>query len=337
MVREGIWVVTFVLAGTLLSMRTTEAEAPAHARGVLLVANKYDHTLGIVDPESGNQLATVAVDVTGHEVTASPDGRLAYVPIYGDSGVGMAGSDGHTIHVIDICARHRVATIDFGKPTRPHDAKFGPKGLLYVTTELTNSISVINPRTNRIVATLPTGQPESHMLAITHDGKRIYTSNAHAGTVSVIDVPNRKVIAVIPISKYAQRISLSADERLAFTADQTKPQLAVIETTTNRIKDWVPLPAVAYGTAATRDGRWLVAALPSANQVAVIDLKSMKVTRTIDVAPDPQEVLVRPDNEVAYVSSHVGKVSVINLKTWRVDKSISVGKGSDGLGWARRN
>ena len=84
MVREGIWVVTFVLAGTLLSMRTTEAEAPAHARGVLLVANKYDHTLGIVDPESGNQLATVAVDVTGHEVTASPDGRLAYVPIYGD-------------------------------------------------------------------------------------------------------------------------------------------------------------------------------------------------------------------------------------------------------------
>jgi len=75
MVREGIWVVTFVLAGTLLPLRTTEAGDPAQARGVLLVANKYDHTLGIVDPESGEEVATVAVDVTGHEVTASPDGR----------------------------------------------------------------------------------------------------------------------------------------------------------------------------------------------------------------------------------------------------------------------
>jgi YVTN family beta-propeller protein len=334
---ERVWFTVIVFAAMALPWGAAEARGPAHSRGVLLVANKSDHTLGIVDPEAGEEVATVAVDVTGHEVTASPDGRFAYVPIYGDSGVGMPGSDGHTIHVIDIAARHRVATIDFGKPTRPHDAVFGPKGLLYVTTELTNSISVINPRNNRIVATLPTGQPESHMLALTHDGKRIYTSNAHAGTVSVIDVPNRKVIAVIPISKYAQRISLSTDERLAFTADQTKPQLAVIETMTNRIKNWVPLPAVAYGTAATRDGRWLIAALPSANQVAVIDLKSMKVARTIDVAPDPQEVLVRPDNEVAYVSSPVGKISVINLKTWQVDKSITVGKGSDGLGWARKN
>jgi YVTN family beta-propeller protein len=337
MVRERTWMTVVALAVMLLPIRAVQAAGPADARGVLLVANKADHTLGIVDPETGEEVATVTVDVTGHEVTASPSGRFAYVPIYGDSGVGMPGSDGHTIHVIDIHARHRVATIDFRKPTRPHDAVFGPKGLLYVTTELMNSISVINPRNNRIVATLPTGQPESHMLAITRDGKRIYTSNAHAGTVSVIDVPNRKVIAIIPVSKYAQRIALSTDERLAFTADQTQPQLAVIDTTTNRVKDWVPLPAIAYGTAATRDGRWLVAALPSANQVAVIDLQSMKVARTIDVAPDPQEVLVRPDNKVAYVSSQVGKVSVINLETWQVDKSISVGKGSDGLGWARRN
>jgi YVTN family beta-propeller protein len=334
MVRGSGWFTICLIAAMLLPLRAGEAGDPPRARGLLLVANKYDHTLGIVDPDSGEQVATVGVDVTGHEVAASPDGRRAYVPIYGDSGVGQAGSDGRTLHVIDIASRHRIATIDFGKPTRPHDAKFGPKGLLYVTTELTNSIEVINPRTNKIVSTLPTGQPESHMLAITHDGKRIYTSNAHSGTVSVIDVANRKVLAVIPVSKYAQRISLSVDEHLAFTADQTKPQLAVIDTATNRVKTWVSLPAVAYGTAATRDGRWLLAALSSANKIAVIDLGSMKVARTVEVAEDPQEILVRPDNEVAYVSSHVGKISVVNLKTWQVDKFINVGKGSDGLAWA---
>lgn len=305
------------------------------ARGLLLVANKYEHTLGIVDPEASRQLATVQTDVTGHEVAASPDGRTAYVPIYGNSGVGRKeGTNGRTIAVIDVGARRLVETIDLGRPVRPHDAKFGPDGLLYVTTELTNTIDVIDPRSRRIVAKISTDQPESHMIAITRDGKRAYTSNAHAGTVSVVDLVARKPIAVIPISSYAQRISLSVDDRMAFTADQTKAQLAVIDTATDRVKTWIPLPSRAYGTAPTLDGRWLLAALPDANQVAVVDLQSLKLVRTVDVARDPQEILVRPDNGVAYVASHVGKVSVVNLSTWQVEKFIDVGRGSDGLAWA---
>jgi DNA-binding beta-propeller fold protein YncE len=50
-------------------------------RGILLVVNKDDQTLSIVDPESGRQVAAVPVGgVTGHEVAASPDGRFAFVP-----------------------------------------------------------------------------------------------------------------------------------------------------------------------------------------------------------------------------------------------------------------
>ena len=77
--------------------RPSDASPPA-AGGLLLVANKGDHTLGIVDPAGARPLATVEESgVTGHEVIASPDGRTAYVPIYGNSGVGRAGSDGQTL------------------------------------------------------------------------------------------------------------------------------------------------------------------------------------------------------------------------------------------------
>jgi hypothetical protein len=43
--------------------------------------------------------------VTGHEVIASPDGRTAFVPIYGDSGVGLPGSDGSKLVVVDLASR----------------------------------------------------------------------------------------------------------------------------------------------------------------------------------------------------------------------------------------
>lgn len=323
--------------GFVLALVAATPPKSASSRGWLLVTNKGDQTLSLVDPAEGRQVATVPEGgITGHEVAASPDGRSAWVPIYGNSGVGKPGTDGKTLTVIDLESRKAIETIDFGRPVRPHCAVFGPKnGLLYVTTELTNSIDVIDPKTRKIVDSIPTGQPEAHMLAITSDGKRGYTANVGPGTVSAIDLANKKVIAVIPVSKETQRVAISVDDRWVFTADQTKPQLAVIDTTTNKVKTWVSLPDVAYGTAPTLDGRWLLVTQPKTGKLAALDLKSMKVEKLIDVPKAPQEVLVRPDNQVAYVScDHSKQVAAINLTTWQVDKLIDVGAGADGLAWA---
>ncbi|HKP12175.1 MAG TPA: hypothetical protein VJZ91_08705, partial [Blastocatellia bacterium] len=271
-----------------------------------------------------------------HEVIASPDGRFAYVPIYGNSGVGKPGTDGSNLVVVDIAARKVIGNLDFGQGVRPHCPLFGPRdGMLYVTTEIRNSITVIDPRTLKVVGTIPTGQPESHMLAITRDGRRGYTANVGPGTVSVLDLTTRKTVAVIPVAPVVQRIALSVDDRLAFTADQTRPQLAVIDTATNKLKTWVALPATGYGAAPTPDGRWLLIALPGANKVAAIDLGTMRVAHTLEVPPTPQEVVVRPDGREAYVSCDAsGKVAVLNLSEWKVDKLIEAGKGADGLAWA---
>ncbi len=306
----------------------------------LLVVNQGDADVSLVDPASARQVATVAENtpgVHGHEVAASADGRLAFVPIYGSTGVGRPGIDGHEILVIDLATRKIVGDIDFGHGVRPHFPLLDPaSGLLYVTAELDKSVAVIDPRTRKIVGAIPTGQEQSHMLAVSHDGRRGYTANVGPGTVSVLDMAGRKTLAVIPVSGEVQRISVSADDRLVFTSDQTQPRLAVIDTATNKVKTWVALPGFGYGTAATPDGRWLLVAVPDANQVAVVDLKSMKVVRKIDVPSAPQEILIRPDGRVAYVSCDAsGKVAAIDLAQWRVEKLISAGNGADGLAWAK--
>jgi len=321
----------------MLSLSGTRSSDNAAGGPALLVANKGDRSLGIVDPESGRQVATVAEgDTTGHEVAASPDGRIAYVPIYGNSGVGKPGTDGRNMVVIDITTRKVIGNVDFGHGVRPHCAVFDPDhGLLYVTTELDNSVTIIDPHTLKIVGSVPTGKPESHMLAITRDGQRGYTANVGSGTVSVLDLKARRMTEVIPISVQVQRISISVDDRMVFTADQTKPQLAVIDTATNRVTTWIPLQAPGYGTAATPDGHWLVVALPSANKVAVVDLGTMKVAHMIEVPAAPQEILVRPDGRLAYASCDAShKIVAIRVSEWTVDKLIDAGNGADGLAWA---
>ena len=67
-----------VIVVVLLSMSASrEPSAPdVSGASVLLVTNKGDQTLGIVDPTTETQVATVAeTGITGHEVIASPDGR----------------------------------------------------------------------------------------------------------------------------------------------------------------------------------------------------------------------------------------------------------------------
>ena len=314
------------------------ALADAPGRGLLLVANKGDQSLGIIDVYAGKQVATVPEGgKTGHEVTASPDGRTAYVPIYGDSGVGKPGTDGDRMVVIDIASRQVTGTVDFRHGVRPHLPVFGPKdGLLYVTTELDQAITVIDPKSLKIVGRIPTGQPESHMLAISHDGRRGYTANVGPGTVSVLDMEARKTLAVIPISGETQRISISPDDKWVFTSDQKAPRLAVIDTATNAVKTWVPLPGEGYGTAATPDGKFLLVDIPGKNQVAIVDLAAMKVVKSLFVARAPQAVVVRPDGKEAYVScdsSH--KIMVIEVPDWTIKGTIDAGAGADGLAWAR--
>ena len=335
----------FLLSLFLGAAAATPFSTPAFAKennspqGMLLVANKGTHTVSLVDPVAEKEIATINEDgVTGHELIASPDAKLAYVPIYGNSGVGRPGTDGQLVRVIDLAKREIVGTLDFGKGVRPHCPLFNPKnGLLYISTELENSVSIVDPKTLKVVGSIPTGKPDSHMFTLSHDGRRGYTANVGSGTVSVLDLETNKLITVIEAAPRVQRISISPDDLWVVTADQTKLRLVVIDAKTNTVSFSIPLPGFAYGTAFTPDGKWIVAAFPGTNQVGIIDVSQKRLVQTIAVPKAPQEVLMRPDGAVAYVScDSSGQVAAIDLKERKVQKLITVASGADGLAWATK-
>ena len=116
--------------GSLLSLAVLSLVpgSPTHSAtieagaGVLLAVNQGEGSLSIFDPRTGTELARVSEGgITGHEVAASADGRIAYVPIYGNSSVGEPGSDGQELAAIDIASRKVINRLDFGHPMRNID------------------------------------------------------------------------------------------------------------------------------------------------------------------------------------------------------------------------
>lgn len=324
-----IFTLTFLLG-------PSRSNAPA-AHGILVVANQYEHTTLLVDPDARQQLAKITVGVNGHEVAVSPDARFAYVPIYGNSGVGKPGTDGTSIDVIDLRAHNLSGTIDLGKPLRPHRAEFGPDGLLYVTAELAHAVDVIDPATRKVIAEIPTGAIESHMIVISPDGHRAYTANVAAGSVSVLDLTKRSLVTVIPVAKTVQRISISHDGKYVFTHDQDTPRIAAIDTTTNKIARWIALPATVYSSSPTLDDRKLLAVSPS-GKIFVIDIASSSVEKSFDVPAATGELLLAPGGAFAYVSCpQAGVIEVLDVAQSKLLEPIKLTKGVDGLAWAALN
>jgi DNA-binding beta-propeller fold protein YncE len=312
--------------------------AQTQTPGTLLAVNQNDVSLSIIDPITGKQTGLIQEDgrAKAHEVATSPDGKTVYLPIYGSAGVGHAGTDGHEMLVIDLPSRKLIKVVDFGHGVRPHEPVFDvQRNVLYVTTELDHSVTAIDPHTLEILYAIPTGQPESHMLALSHDGHFGYTANVGPGTVSVLDLESHKTLAIIPVAQHIQRIAISNDDKTIFVSDATAPRLAAIDTASRTVRTWVDLPVKGYGSEVSRDGKYLVLALPASKQVGLINLATMKLEKTVTVPPSPQEVLLSPDGTKAFVSCNTSsQVAVINTSNWSVMQLLPAQMWVDGLAWS---
>jgi len=311
--------------------------AAGQGTGLLAVANQKEHSVEMVDVATRKIVWTVSVGVNGHELASSPDGKLVYVPIYGNAGVGKPGTDGSTLDVVDV-ATHKVTSMDFGRPLRPHKPVLGPDGMLYVTGELAEAIEIVDPATMKVVGEVPTGAKESHILAMTKDGKLGYTANVGSGSVSVLDMKARKTIAVIPVAKTVQRMSVSNDGRWAFTSDEDIPRIAVINTKQNKVERWVDTGGISYVTQPTADGKYLLAAETTKDGkglLEVIDMSKWAVVKSYPLVPRENGGFLIHGDKIYLSEPLAGTIEVINANTLKLEDPIVMTLGVDGLTWAQ--
>lgn len=306
--------------------------------GFVLIANQYEHTAVLVNLAKKSPVARIEVGVNGHEVVVDPDGHFGYVPIYGNSGVGKPGTDGDRIDIIDLKEGKLAGSIPLGKPVRPHCARFGPDGFLYVSAELAQALYVIDVKTRKVVGEIPTGAIESHMFVLSPDGKRAYTSNVHAGSVSVLDLEKRTLITVIPVAKIVQRISITPDGKRVFTHDQDQPRIAVIDTATNKVSGWIAVPSTIYSSAPLPDEQFFqhkpaMLAYSPEGKLFLIDLDSLKQIGESDACKSLGELAVTPDGRAYLTCPATGQLLLYNGLSQNHYNEIALTKGVDGIQW----
>ena len=174
---------------------------------------------------------------TVHELLVIPETGMAYVPIFGDGIHGRNPNPQHLLCVFDLRKRTHVATIDLRPYIAPHTLKLGPDGLIYITCENSAVVAVIDPKTNKVVEAIDSGSTNGHRLIIAPDGQRLYTENEEDGTVSVIDLPKRKLLGKIKTPRPLAGIAISADGRTVVAVDDAEPKLILIDTAAGKVRE----------------------------------------------------------------------------------------------------
>jgi DNA-binding beta-propeller fold protein YncE len=271
---------------------------------------------------------------TVHELLVVPETGRAYVPIFGDGIHGRNPNPGHVLHVFDVLARKLIDTIDLSPYVAPHTVRLGPDGLVYITCENSAVVAIIDPASNRMIGAIDSGSTNGHRLCISNDGKRLYTDNEEDATVSVIDLPDRKLLGKIATPQAIAGVGISGDGKTVIAVSDVEPVIFMIDAAAGKVTRTVRLDGAEKPAQIVRyspDDRLIVVSNLNSNLLHIID-KASGAQSAIPVGSQPMDFAFRGD-EIVVGCQGDGTMHVIDVPARRVKRSFNAGKGCESVGF----
>ena len=123
---------------------------------------------------------------------------------------------------------------------------------------------------------------------VTPDGRTLWAAHSEDGGISVVDIAARKVTATIDArTRRSNRLKFTPDGRHALISDLSAGELVVIETATRQVTKRLKVGRSPEGVLIPPAGAVAYLAVTGENHVAVVDLRTFTVARTIRTGNGP--------------------------------------------------
>lgn len=312
---------------------------------MLVVVNKSDDTVSLLDAREATVLATLPAGGTGHEVAVHAGRARAVVPIYGTE-----QAPGNHLAVIDLRARQVARILDLSPFRRLHDARFFSDGRrVLVTAEADQAVLVVDIEAGRILQVIPTRQERSHMAVLDPDEGRGYVANSISGSVSVIDLKEGRLLKNIPTGAGAEGLDLSPDGTSLWVANKEEDTISILDTAALEVVQTLPCPGYPLRLKFTPGGQQVLVASSRSGEVVVFSssrrepifrfpLEARSAGRADQLlefgdGPVPIGLVCSPDGQSAFVAAAAADlVFRLDLQNRRVTGPLRAGRQPDGLG-----
>jgi YVTN family beta-propeller protein len=310
------------------------AQIPSPA---LLVLEKNDKSMAIVDPSTLKVVGRVPAGEDPHEIVASDDGKYAYISNYG-----AFQNPQHTISIADLSAQKALPAVDLGALRAPHGLEM-VNGKVYFTAEGSKVIGRYDPATHQVDWTLGIGQNRTHMLVVSRDESRIFTANVNSDTISILDRDKNGdasgwIETPVSVGKGPEGFDVSPDGKEVWAANSHDGTLSIIDVASRKVVQTLDVHTkFANRVKFSPDGKLVLISDLGRGDLIALDAAARKEIKRLSLGRGVAGILIVPDGSRAYVAvSTDGQVAVVDLKTFSVTGRITTGKGPDGMAWAVR-
>lgn len=336
-----------VLAAAILS--ATILLPSGSAAQTLLVANKTDNTVDLIDLESGQSKATLPTGTAPHEIEVSSDGELAVISNYGNR-----EQPGSSLTVVDIPAAKVLRTVDLGEHSRPHGLAWIGGNRVAVTTEGSAHLLVVDIQAGTVLEQVFTGQEISHMVAVTPDGERAFVASIGSGTVTAIDLATGTKLADLVTGEGAEGIAVTPDGSEVWVTNRAADTISILDPRSLEVRETVACAGFPIRVAMTPDGTRALVSVARAGEVVVFDVETREelVRRKLDLStvpdassrlfgdtfgesPVPVGLVIHPAGDIAWVAAtQADAVVVVKTGDLVVKDLLRAGKEPDGMSFS---
>lgn len=315
-----------ILAAGLALSGLAVAEMP---QAMLLVLNKSDGTLSIVDPAKLEIVTTVPVGKDPHEVVASADGTLAFASNYGD---------GHTLSVVDLVEGKSLPPVELGALVSPHGLAVAD-GNIYFTAERSKVIGRCDIATRKVDWVLGIGEETTHMIELTGDRKTIVTTNIGSGSISLVKAQGKGwEISNVRVGKGPEGMDLADGGKEIWVGNSQDGTISIVDPTEKKVTETIDAGTKRSNRLKfTPDGKLALVSDLSGTDLVVIDVAKREVTKRIPLGGGAAGIQMEPSGRKAFVAlPGKNEAVVIDLKSLEIMDRLATGKGPDGMAWVVR-
>lgn len=212
---------------------------------------------------------------------------------------------------------------------------------VYVTNEMSGDLTVIDPATDAVIATIPLGKrprgiraaPDGQQLFIALSGSPIAPPGVDESTlpppdraadgIGVVDAKALKLVQILRGPSDPEQTSVSRDGTRLYIANEDAGKATVLEIGSGQTLAELDVGGEPEGVTTSPDGKFVYVTSEQDNQVSVIDTESNRVIKQFTVGARPRDSAFSPDSARAYVTGeNDATVSVVDTSSHRVVETI---------------
>ncbi|WP_165234188.1 beta-propeller fold lactonase family protein [Aquisphaera insulae] len=164
-------------------------------------------------------------------------------------------------------------------------------------------------------------------LALSPDGRRLLTANQTAGSVSLVDVEQDRVLDELATGEKPAGVAFAPDGRRALVAHWYGYDVVLLAIDGGKlaVAGRIEVGPEPRGVAFARDGKSAYVAVGVSDEVVKLDLDPLRIAGRVKVGREPRGLAISPDGKLLLVgSSRAGELAILSTESLGVIRTIPI-------------